>query len=77
MKNKTKYFSGPEGVYYRPEKNRLMVLKREGSEIVNIAGNKFKFLGYNYFYWNDDEFRNKPFKGGLIGMEGTIFLGDL
>lgn len=74
---KTKYFSGPQGVYYRPDQDRLMVLLREGSEIVSVKSKKLKFLGYNYYYWNDTEFRSKPFKGALIGMNGTIYLGEL
>ncbi|WP_413581073.1 hypothetical protein [Bdellovibrio sp. HCB288] len=76
MKKKTKYFSGEAGVYYSAKWDNLRVLEYEGADIVSVKGKKLKFLGKRYYYWNE-RFRSRPFKGALTGMEDCLYLGEL
>lgn len=73
----TKYFAGPEGLYYNKKHDLIYQLEYTGAQIRNIRDpRKFKkFLGYEYIY---RDAKNNGFPCAIHkNAKDDIFLGAL
>ena len=69
---KTKYYSGPDGVFYDAKWDEFFVLEHEGSYIINIRVRKT--IGKNYKFWGTKLVSKKI---AVIMSKSVIRLGEL
>lgn len=73
MKNKTKYYSGPDGIYYSEGHDLYYVLQASGASIMNTKG---EYLGASYTYYDVNN-QNGCENITLRGCELDVYLGEL